>query len=41
MFVDYWKATFRLGKEPPIMTTTEELKKDPVCEEWEKLINQD
>ena len=29
-----------MGKEPPVMTTREELKKDAAREEWKKLIAQ-
>ena len=38
MFVDSGKVTSTWGKEPPVMTTREELKKEDAREEWEKLI---
>ena len=40
MFVDSGKIIGILGKEPPLMTTREELKVDMAREEWKKLINQ-
>ena len=38
MFIDSGKVTFKLAKEPPVMSTREELKKDKAREEMEKLI---
>ena len=38
MFIDSGKVTSKCGKEPPVMTTREELKKDEAREEWKKLI---
>ena len=38
MFIDTGKITSIWGKEPPVMTTREELKKDAARQEWEKLI---
>ncbi len=38
MFVDSGKATSRWCKEPSVMTTREEFKKEVAREEWEKLI---
>ena len=40
MFVDSGKVTSTWGKEPPVMTTREELKKEVAREEWKKLISQ-
>ena len=40
MFVDSGKVTSTWGKEPPVMTTREELKKEVAREEWKKLIAQ-
>ena len=40
MFVDSGKVTSTWGKEPPVMTTREELKKELAREIWEKLIAQ-
>ena len=40
MFIDSGKVTSTWGKEPPLMTTREELKKDAAREEWKKLIAQ-
>ena len=34
------KVTSTWGKEPPVMTTREELKKEADREEWKKLIAQ-
>ncbi len=34
MFIDSYKVTYTWGKEPPVMTSKEELKKDPAREEW-------
>ena len=38
MFIDSGKVTSTWGKEPPLMTTREELKIEEAREEWEKLI---
>ena len=35
MFIDSRKVTYTWGKEPPVMTTREELKKDAARKEWE------
>ena len=40
MFIDSGKVTSTWGKEPPVMTTREELKKVEAREEWKKLIAQ-
>ena len=40
MFIDSGKVTSTWGKEPPVMTTREEVKKDAAREEWKKLIAQ-
>jgi len=40
MFVDSGKVTSTWGKEPPVMTTREELKIEKAREEWKKLIRQ-
>ena len=40
MFVDSGKITSTWGKEPPVMTSREELKKEVAREEWKKLIAQ-
>ena len=40
MFIDSGKVTSTWGKEPPVMTTREELKKEAAREEWEKYITQ-
>ena len=40
MFIDSGKVTSTWGKEPPVMTTRKELKKEPAREEWKKLIAQ-
>ena len=40
MFIDSGKVTSTWSKEPPFMTTREELKKDAAREEWKKLIAQ-
>ena len=37
MFIDSGKVTSTWGKEPPLMTTREELKKDAAREEWNKI----
>ena len=38
MFIDTGKVTSTWGKEPPVMITREELKKEAAREEWKKLI---
>ena len=40
MFIDSEMVTSTWGKEPPVMTTREELEKEAAREEWEKLIAQ-
>ena len=40
MFIDSGKILGVLGKEPPLMTTREELKVDKARDEWRKLISQ-
>ena len=40
MFIDSGKIHGVLGKEPPLMTTREELKVDKARDEWKKLIAQ-
>ena len=40
MFIDSGKIIGVLGREPPLMTTREELKVDTARDEWEKLIAQ-
>ena len=40
MFIDFGKITSTSGKEPPVMTTREQLKKKAAREEWKKLITQ-
>ena len=40
MFFNSGKVTSTLSKEPPVITTREELKKDAAREEWKKLIAQ-
>ena len=40
MFVDSGRIIGVLGKEPPLMTTREELKVDKARDEWKKLITQ-
>jgi len=39
MFIDSGSIISVLGKEPPLMTTREELKVDKAREEWRKLIS--
>ena len=39
MFIDSGRILGVLGKEPPLMTTREELKVDKARDEWRKLIN--
>ena len=38
MFIDSGKVTATLGKEPPVITTREELKKNAAREEFKNLI---
>ena len=40
MFIDSGRILAVLGKEPPLMTTREELKVDKARDEWKKLIDQ-
>ena len=40
MFIDSGRILGVLGKEPPLMTTREELKADKARDEWRKLIAQ-
>ena len=40
IFIDSGKITSTVRKEPPVMTTREELKKEAAREEWNKLITQ-
>ena len=40
MFIDTGKVTTKWGKEPPVMTSREELKIALAREEWKKLIAQ-
>jgi len=40
MFIDSGRILGVLGKEPPLMTTREELKVDKARDEWKKLISQ-
>ncbi len=40
MFIDSGKVTSTWGKEPPVMTSREELKIEFAREEWKKLIAQ-
>ena len=40
MFIDSGKIIGVFGKEPPILTTREELKIEKAREEWKKLISQ-
>ena len=40
MFIDSGRILCVLGKEPPLMTTREELKVDKARDEWKKLIAQ-
>ena len=40
MFIDSGRIIDVLGKEPPLMTTREELKVDIARDVWEKLIAQ-
>ena len=40
VFIDSGKIIGIFGKEPPVMTTREELKIDKARNEWKKLISQ-
>ena len=40
MFIDSGKIISTFGKEPPVLTTREELKIELAREEWKKLISQ-
>ena len=40
MFIDSGKIVGVLGKEPPVLTTREEIKIEAAREAWEKLIAQ-
>ena len=40
MFIDCVKIIGTFGKEPPVLTTREELKIEKAREEWKKLISQ-
>ena len=40
MFIDSGKVSFTQGKEPPVMKTQEEFKKDGAREEWKNIITQ-
>ena len=40
MFIDSGRVTSTWGKEPPVMTSREELKIELAREEWKKLITQ-
>ena len=40
MFIDSGRIIGVLGKEPPLMTTRDELKVDKARDEWKKLIDQ-
>ena len=40
MFIDSGKIVGILGKQPPVMTTREELKIEAARDEWKKLISQ-
>ena len=40
MFIDSGKIIGVLGKEPPLMTTREELKVNKARDKWKKLITQ-
>ena len=41
MFIDSGKIVGVLGKEPPVLTTREEIKIEAAREAWKKLIAQD
>ena len=40
VFIDSGKVSSTLGKEPPLMISREEFKKEAAREEWKKLIAQ-
>ena len=40
MFINSWKVTSKCSKEPPVLKTRKELKKDAASEVWKKLIAQ-
>ena len=40
MFIDSGKITGVFGKQPPVMTSREELKIDKAREEWKKFLAQ-
>ena len=40
IFIDSGRIIGVLGKEPPVMTTREEIKVDKARDEWKKLITQ-
>ena len=40
MFIDSGRILGVLGKQPPLMTTREELKVDKARDEWKKLIGE-
>ena len=40
MFIDSGKIVGVLGKEPPVLTTREEIKIEAARAEWKKLISQ-
>ena len=40
MFIDSGKIVGVLGKQPPVLTSREELKIEKAREEWKKLISQ-
>ena len=40
MFIDSGKVVGVLGKEPPVLTTREELKIEKARDEWKKLLAQ-
>ena len=40
IFIDSGRINGVLGREPPLMTTREELKVDKARDEWKKLIDQ-
>ena len=40
MYIDSGRILGVLGKQPPLLTTREELKVDKAREEWKKLISQ-
>ena len=40
MFINFGRILGVIGKDPPLMTSREELKGDKARDEWKKLINQ-